>query len=221
MCPCSRTRCIQNLKACAPCCVCSTSGWNCTRYSPRAASSAAATGSFRYAPKRQSPARALQYSRCGSSSTRCPPTRPRTASRRRRQCAPAFLPYSRSGARHTLPPSTCVHKLRTVADAQHRHAQAEQFFAYRGRIGQIHAVGPAREDNAPWLLFSRIASKAFLYETISEYTWLSRTRRAISWLYWPPKSTTSTISFILSFLSGSPAKPRGAPCRTNFHSYTV
>ena len=28
----------------APCCVCSTSGWNCTRYSPRAASSAAATG---------------------------------------------------------------------------------------------------------------------------------------------------------------------------------
>ena len=30
--------------------------------------------------------------------------------------------------------------------------------------------------------------------TISEYTWHSRTRRAISWAYWAPKSTTSTVS---------------------------
>src|SRR5580704_17447878 len=30
--------------------------------------------------------------------------------------------------------------------------------------------------------------------TISEYTRASRTRRAISWAYWPPKSTTRTVS---------------------------
>ena len=30
--------------------------------------------------------------------------------------------------------------------------------------------------------------------TISEWTFSSRTRRAISWAYWAPKSTTSTVS---------------------------
>src|SRR5580704_5231253 len=38
--------------------------------------------------------------------------------------------------------------------------------------------------------------------TISEYTWHSRTRRAMSWAYWAPKSTTSTVS-------GAPSSPTG------------
>ena len=33
--------------------------------------------------------------------------------------------------------------------------------------------------------------------TISEYTCASRTRRAINWAYWAPKSTTKTVGCIV------------------------
>src|SRR4051794_31278597 len=39
---------------------------------------------------------------------------------------------------------------------------------------------------------SRSAAAGVLWPTSSEYTLASRTRRAISWEYWPPRSTTST-----------------------------
>ena len=38
------------------------------------------------------------------------------------------------------------------------------------------------------------SSALSVHGTISEYTLASRTRRAISWEYWAPKSTTSTFS---------------------------
>ena len=39
-----------------------------------------------------------------------------------------------------------------------------------------------------------ISSTGIVCGTISEYTFASRTRRAISWAYWAPKSTTRTVS---------------------------
>src|SRR5215831_14031378 len=43
-------------------------------------------------------------------------------------------------------------------------------------------------------LRARISPAGIVAGTISEYTWHSRTRRAISWAYCAPKSTTSTVS---------------------------
>src|SRR3954471_19279099 len=43
-----------------------------------------------------------------------------------------------------------------------------------------------------WGFRARIASGEIVWPTSSEYTRHSRTRRAISCEYWPPRSTTST-----------------------------
>src|ERR1039458_9954173 len=43
-------------------------------------------------------------------------------------------------------------------------------------------------------LRARISAAGIVAGTISEYTWPSRTRRAMSCAYWAPKSTTSTVS---------------------------
>src|SRR5947209_1700926 len=43
-------------------------------------------------------------------------------------------------------------------------------------------------------LRASISATDMLCGTISEYTCASRTRRAISWAYWAPKSTTRTVS---------------------------
>ena len=52
-------------------------------------------------------------------------------------------------------------------------------------------LGPPERISAAGL---RAASSAAVirWGTISEYTCSSRTRRAISWAYWAPKSTTRT-----------------------------
>ena len=49
-------------------------------------------------------------------------------------------------------------------------------------------------------------AKAIVCGTISEYTFASRTRRAISWAYWAPKSTTRTVSYapVASSATGTP-----------------
>src|SRR5437763_4815054 len=41
---------------------------------------------------------------------------------------------------------------------------------------------------------ARICSSGWVQEKISEYTDISRTRRAISCVYWPPKSRTAILS---------------------------
>src|SRR5580700_177570 len=43
-------------------------------------------------------------------------------------------------------------------------------------------------------LRASISAAGMVDGTISEYTWHSRTRRAMSCAYWAPKSTTSTVS---------------------------
>ena len=43
-------------------------------------------------------------------------------------------------------------------------------------------------------LRASISATGIVCGTISEYTWHSRTRRAISCAYWAPKSTTRTVS---------------------------
>ncbi len=42
--------------------------------------------------------------------------------------------------------------------------------------------------------FASISETGIVCGTISEYTWHSRTRRAMSWAYCAPKSTTRTVS---------------------------
>src|SRR4051794_16232305 len=52
-------------------------------------------------------------------------------------------------------------------------------------------AGPPERISASGLR-ARTSRAVMRWLTISEYTRASRTRRAISWLYWPPKSSTST-----------------------------
>ena len=83
------------------------------------------------------------------------------------------------------------HRLHPVADAQHGNAELEQ-----ARIETWRAVGVDRgraagEDESVGLL-ARTSSGAMSCGTSSERTRHSRTRRAISWAYCAPKSSTST-----------------------------
>ena len=40
---------------------------------------------------------------------------------------------------------------------------------------------------------ARNSARGVVQGLTSQYTWHSRTRRAMSWLYWPPKSSTMTV----------------------------
>src|SRR5581483_1861560 len=61
----------------------------------------------------------------------------------------------------------------------------------RGAPSEYTDAGPPDRINAAGLCL-RISSTLARYETSSEYTRASRTRRAISCEYWPPRSTTRT-----------------------------
>src|SRR5688500_16523123 len=50
------------------------------------------------------------------------------------------------------------------------------------------------EKITPTGFLAAISSAVIVYGTISEYTCASRTRRAMSWAYCAPKSTTRTVS---------------------------
>ena len=60
-----------------------------------------------------------------------------------------------------------------------------------GAPGAYTEAGPPDRMIAVGLLAS-ISAAGMVEGTISEYTWHSRTRRAMSWAYWAPKSTTRT-----------------------------
>ena len=62
-----------------------------------------------------------------------------------------------------------------------------------GAPGAYTEAGPPDRMMAAGFL-ARISAAGMVLGTISEYTWHSRTRRAISWAYWAPKSTTRTVS---------------------------
>src|SRR4051812_33374373 len=59
---------------------------------------------------------------------------------------------------------------------------------------------------------SSIAATGMVWGTISEYTRASRTRRAMSWAYWAPKSTTRTRSW--SVVTGHPTQRGPRPRRS-------
>ena len=62
----------------------------------------------------------------------------------------------------------------------------------RGAPGSYTLDGPPDRISAAGLR-ATISSTGVSPGTISENTWASRTRRAISWAYWAPKSTTRTV----------------------------
>src|ERR1700754_3836301 len=62
----------------------------------------------------------------------------------------------------------------------------------RGAPGSYTLDGPPERISAAGLR-ATISSTAVLPGMISEYTCASRTRRAISWAYCAPKSTTRTV----------------------------
>src|SRR6516162_10095613 len=61
----------------------------------------------------------------------------------------------------------------------------------RGAPSEYTDAGPPERIRADGLC-RRISSTLARYDTSSEYTRASRTRRAISCEYWPPRSTTRT-----------------------------
>src|SRR4051812_47222844 len=64
-----------------------------------------------------------------------------------------------------------------------------------GAPGAYTDCGPPDSTIAAGLR-ANISSTEVVCGTISEYTRASRTRRAISWAYWAPKSTTRTRSCV-------------------------
>jgi hypothetical protein len=83
------------------------------------------------------------------------------------------------------------HQLGAVTDAEDRDAQVVHPGVDAGGAFDVHRLGATGEDHRRP---GRAATSAavIVVGTISEYTWASRTRRAMSWAYWAPKSTTST-----------------------------
>src|SRR5215213_2633153 len=70
-----------------------------------------------------------------------------------------------------------------------------------GASGSYTDAGPP-ESTSPFGFRSRIFSTGVFAGSISANTPHSRIRRAISWLYWPPKSRTSTSSSVASRPAG-------------------
>ncbi len=64
---------------------------------------------------------------------------------------------------------------------------------------------PERMIPAGWR--AATSSAEMVLGTISLWTWASRTRRAISWAYCAPKSTTRTVA--KSVAMGTPRRPGG------------
>ena len=83
------------------------------------------------------------------------------------------------------------HGLEAVADAEHGHAGVEQLGIDARAPGSNTDAGPPDRMMACGSLAS-ISSTGMEWGTSSEYTFASRTRRAMSCAYWAPKSTTST-----------------------------
>ena len=74
-----------------------------------------------------------------------------------------------------------------------------------GRRARSTEAGPAREHQAGRVRAARISSGGVSWATTAEKTRHSRIRRAMSWLYWAPKSTTSTPPGAAAASAGSRA----------------
>ena len=91
-----------------------------------------------------------------------------------------------------VPPSASTAKLHAVADSQDRDAQLEEA---PGRTGAHRArkrcSGPPERIRASGFS-SRTRSGVMSWRTIRANACRSRTRRAMNWTYWAPKSRTRT-----------------------------
>ena len=92
------------------------------------------------------------------------------------------------GAEFHLPAEMMRHELHPVADAEHRDAQRKNLRIKLRRAALINTRRPAGEDDAVRLRARRLPPPADIERTISEYTWHSRMRRAMTWVYCEPKS---------------------------------
>ena len=68
---------------------------------------------------------------------------------------------------------------------------------------------------------ARICSSGWVQEKISEYTDISRTRRAISCVYWPPKSRTAILSGARMRRPALPGRPSFWACWKTFPSVLI
>ena len=127
--------------------VCTTSGWNCTAYKPRSASSMAATGAPSLVASVAKPAgAAVTQSRwliqhCSASS------RPSSSMPSPGNAQLGLAELARAGARDGAAELE-RHELGAVADAQHGHAQVEERRVGPRRVVDVDAHGAAREDQA-------------------------------------------------------------------------
>ena len=83
-------------------------------------------------------------------------------------------------------------ELGAVADAEDRDAEVVDRRVERRGAVDVDALRVRPTGSAPPAARSATSAAVMRLGTISEYTASSRTRRAMSWAYWAPKSTTST-----------------------------
>ncbi len=132
---------------------------------------------------------ASRPSRRGSSRRSAPArARRRAPSRPPPWPRPARTPVPRSA---TPPPARLRDPLHPVAEPEHRNAHRRRIAGGHGRPALVHALRPAREDDARSGFQRRISSSDAVGGRTTEKTRASRMRRAISCVYWPPKSRTT------------------------------
>ena len=204
--------CRKCSSTCWPCSVCSTSGCHCTPASRRSMSSNAATGvpgSRRATSKpggaavTASPWDIQTVWSAGRSASRVPArvdrdrraavlARRRSARPRRR--APGPSPGSRSRCRRP------GRRPREDGRVDARGARRVDRRRAAGEDDRLRARGPASPRPASCAARSR------------SRRWASRTRRAISWAYWAPKSTTRTRSCSASPVASRRERSLSARC---------
>ena len=101
-------------------------------------------------------------------------------------------PYSPRIPRPTVAAELLGDQLGAVADAEHRDAEVVDGRVERSAHRRRGRSWDRRTGSARRGRRSATSAAVMRWGTISEYTASSRTRRAISWAYWAPKSTTRT-----------------------------
>ena len=83
------------------------------------------------------------------------------------------------------------HELHAVADAECRDPEREDAGVEIRRAVRVHRGGAAGEDERRRVSGRDLRCRQAVPDELRVHA-ASRTRRAISWLYWPPRSTTRT-----------------------------
>ena len=191
--------------SCVPYGVCTTSGWNWMPYSPRSVSSIAATGDSVEDASAAKPGGAsktvsrwlIQHDCSSGMSAQQPPVRGHGQVR-----APELAHLGALDA----PAELEHHRLHPVTDAEHRDAELEQLRAQLRRARRRTPTRARPTGSAPCGRRRSTSSSGTWCGSSSANTPHSRTRRAISCEYWPPKSRTSTSSVAAARRLGRPPR---------------